>query len=124
MLAAGSGPAYVLVLKHNSKFASFNILAKGDYPAELNIPFPFALVSNDVSNDQLQIMPCYWFMYNIYALARNAWKYIDRDKRIEKIQFLETDFLAPDSVNEILKSLELLKYSLPVKHTNVNILLL
>jgi hypothetical protein len=48
-------------------------------------------------------------MYNIYALARNAWKYTDRDKRIEKIQYLETDFLAPDSVNEVLKSLELLK---------------
>ena len=110
-LIAGRGfwPGLCVSLKHNSKFASFNILAKGDYPAELNIPFPFALVSNDVSKDQLQIMPCYWFMYNIYALARNAWKYTDRDKRIEKVQFLESDFLAPDSVNEILKSLELLK---------------
>ena len=110
-LIAGRGfwPGLCVSLKHNSKFASFNILAKGDYPAELNIPFPFALVSNDVSKDQLQIMPCYWFMYNMYALARNAWKYTDRDKRIEKVQFLESDFLAPDSVNEILKSLELLK---------------
>jgi hypothetical protein len=110
-LIAGRGfwPGLCVSLKHNSKFASFNILAKGDYPAELNVPFPFALVSNDVSKDQLLIMPCYWFMYNIYALARNAWKYTDRDKRIEKIQYLETDFLAPDSVNEVLKSLELLK---------------
>ena len=27
--------------------ASFTIVAKGDFPAELNIPIPFSLVSND-----------------------------------------------------------------------------
>ena len=31
-------------------------------------------------------MPAYWFMYNMYALERNAWKYVDRDKRDDKIQ--------------------------------------
>lgn len=108
-IIAGRGfwPGLCVSLKHNSKFASFNILAKGDYPAELNIPIPFSLVSNDVSKDELTVMPAYWFMYNMYAVARNAWKYIDRDKRIEKIQHIEYDFLAPDSLNEMLASLNL-----------------
>ncbi|MEO5999223.1 MAG: DUF4954 family protein [Chitinophagaceae bacterium] len=110
-LIAGRGfwPGLCVSLKHNSKFASFTILAKGDFPVELNIPIPFCLISNDVSKDRLVIMPGYWFMYNMYALARNAWKYVDRDSRIEKTQYLEFDFLAPDSINEILVSLGLFK---------------
>jgi hypothetical protein len=108
-LIAGRGfwPGLCVSLKHNSKFASFTILAKGDYPAELDIPIPFSLVSNDVTKDQLTIMPGYWFMYNIYALARNSWKYIDRDKREEKLQHIEYDYLAPDTVNEMFESLRL-----------------
>jgi Domain of unknown function (DUF4954) len=110
-LVAGRGfwPGLCVSLKHNSKFASFLILAKGDYPAELNIPVPFSLVSNDVSKDELVVMPAYWFLHNMYALARNAWKYTDRDKRTDKTQTLEFDFLAPDSVNEMLTSLTLFK---------------
>jgi hypothetical protein len=54
-------------------------------------------------------MPGYWFIYNMYALARNSWKYIDRDKRIDKTQTLEFNFLAPDSVNELIQSLILLQ---------------
>ena len=46
-------------------------------------------------------MPGYWFMYNMYALARNSWKYEDRDKRTEKIQPIEYDYLAPDTINEM-----------------------
>lgn len=108
-LAAGRGfwPGLCVSLKHNSKFASFSIIAKGDFPAELNIPVPFSLISNDVANNSLVIIPGYWFMYNMYALARNSWKYTDRDKRTEKNQLIETDFLAPDTVNEILNSLAL-----------------
>ncbi|MFT3824990.1 MAG: DUF4954 family protein [Chitinophagaceae bacterium] len=110
-LVAGRGfwPGLCVSLKHNSKFASYTILAKGDYPAELNIPLPFALVSNDVHNNQLTVMPGYWFMYNMYALARNSWKYTDRDKRINKTQPLEFNFLAPDTVNEIIRSITLLQ---------------
>ena len=110
-IVAGRGfwPGLCVSLKHNSKFASFTILAKGDFPAELNIPIPFSLVSNDVSNDRLLVMPGYWFMYNMYALARNAWKYIDRDKRTEKIQYLEYDYLAPDTINEMFTSIALLE---------------
>jgi len=110
-IIAGRGfwPGLCVSLKHNSKFASFCIIAKGDYSAELNIPIPFCLISNDVSNDRLIAMPAYWFMYNMYALARNAWKYADRDKRLQKTQLLEFDYLAPDTINEIFDALTILK---------------
>jgi len=110
-LLAGRGfwPALCTSLKHNSRFAPFTILSKADYPAELDIPFPFSLVSNDVSNDELQVMPAYWLMYNQFALERNAWKYESRDKRTEKTQFLESHYMAPDTVNSIFDSLKLLE---------------
>lgn len=110
-LVAGRGfwPGLCVSLKHNSQFATFAILAKGDYPAELNIPIPFSLISNDVTNNRLIVMPGYWFLYNMYALARNSWKYGDRDRRTQKIQHLEFNFLAPDSVNELLVSIRLLE---------------
>jgi NDP-sugar pyrophosphorylase family protein len=107
--ARGFWPGLCVSIKHNSKFASFTLLAKGDYSYELNIPLPFSLVSNDVSNNQLSVRPAYWFMYNLYALARNAGKYVDRDKRTKKLQHIEYDFLAPDSVNEIFSALDVLK---------------
>ncbi|MFY7899938.1 MAG: DUF4954 family protein, partial [Chitinophagaceae bacterium] len=58
-LIAGRGfwPGLCVSLKHNTKFASFTIVAKGDYAYELNIPIPFSLVSNDDANNQLVIMP-------------------------------------------------------------------
>jgi hypothetical protein len=110
-LIAGRGfwPGLCVSLKHNSKFASFTILAKSDFPAELNIPVPFSLVSNDVANDKLVVMPAYWFMHNIYALERNAQKYRDRDNRVMKKQFIEYDYLAPDTINEIFTALGLLR---------------
>ena len=111
----GFWPGLCVSLKHNSKFASFTILTKGDYPAELNIPIPFCLLSNDVSNDKLLVMPGYWFMYNMYALERNAWKYVDRDRRTGRIQHIEYDYLAPDTVNELFESLKLLQSLSPDK---------
>jgi hypothetical protein len=121
-LIAGRGfwPGLCVSLKHNSKFASFALIAKGDFPAELNIPIPFSLISNDVSNDKLLVMPGYWFLYNMYALARNAGKYASRDKRPDKTQELEYDFLAPDSVNEIFDALELMKYYTANAHAKKN----
>jgi Domain of unknown function (DUF4954) len=108
-MIAGRGfwPGLCVSLKHNSRFASFAILAKGDYPAELDIPVPFALISNDTSKDELLVMPAYWFLHNMYALARNSWKYADRDKRIEKTQLLEFDFLAPDTISEMTAAITL-----------------
>ncbi len=110
-IIAGRGfwPGLCTSLKHNSRFAPYTILAKADYPSELNIPFPFALVSNDVANDELLIMPAYWLMYNQYALERNTWKYESRDKRAEKTQYLELQYLAPDTVNAMLDACRLLE---------------
>ncbi len=110
-LVAGRGfwPGLCVSLKHNSRFASFTLIAKGDFPAELNIPIPFSLVSNDVHDDKLLVKTGYWFLYNMYALARNAGKYAGRDKRTDRSQVYEYDFLAPDSVNEMFEALQLMK---------------
>src|SRR5688572_30591048 len=53
----GFWPGLCVSLKHNSKFACFTLIAKGDYPAELNIRLPFSLINNDVANNRLTIMP-------------------------------------------------------------------
>ena len=110
-IVAGRGfwPGLCVSLKHNSKFACFTLITKADYPAELNIPIPFSLVSNDASHDKLVVIPGFWFMYNMYALTRNSGKYVDRDKRYDKTQKIEYDFLAPDTVNEMFDGLQLLK---------------
>jgi len=110
-LIAGRGfwPGLCVSLKHNSRFASFTLIAKSDYPSELNIPIPFCLVSNDVSKDKLHLIPGYWFAYNMYALTRNAAKYVSRDKRLDKSIYIEYDFLAPDSVNEMFDSLRIME---------------
>lgn len=54
-------------------------------------------------------MPGYWFMYNMYALVRNGGKYRSRDKRPDRSQVIEYDYLAPDSVEEILDALPILR---------------
>lgn len=111
-IIAGRGfwPGLCVSLKHNSRFASFSLIAKGDYPFEIDLPIPFSLLINDTSHDRLLIMPGYWFLYNMYALARNSWKHPDRDKREEKIQRIEYDFLAPDSVEEMFNALDLMAF--------------
>ncbi len=109
IMGRGFWPGLCVSLKHNSVFASFTMVNKGDYPAELKIDIPFSLISNDVHNDQLTIMPAYWFLYNMYALARNSWKYNDRDKRSDKTQVLEYNYLAPDTINEIFTALNKLE---------------
>jgi NDP-sugar pyrophosphorylase family protein len=108
IMGRGFWPGLCVSIKHNSIFSSFALLNKGDYHFELNIPIPFSLISNDVVKDELVIMPGYWFLYNFYALARNAWKYIDRDKRITKSPIYEYDYLAPDSVNEMVQANKLI----------------
>jgi len=45
----------------------------------------------------------------MYALARNAGKYSDRDKRLYKAQHLEYHYLAPDSINELFDALILME---------------
>ena len=110
-LAAGRGfwPGLCCSFKHSSRFASYCLLAKGDYPAELDITLPFALVNNNQSKDQLEVMPAYWWMYNMYAMDRNSKKFAKRDKRKVKAQHIEFDNLAPDTAEEILRGMKLLR---------------
>ena len=110
-LAAGRGfwPGLCCSFKHSSRFASYCLLAKGDYPAELDIKLPFALVNNNTTKDQLEVMPAYWWMYNMYAMDRNSKKFAKRDKRVVKAQNIEFDNLAPDTAEEMLHGMELLR---------------
>lgn len=110
-LVAGRGfwPGLCSSVKHSSRFASFTLLAKGDFPAEMNVPLPFALVNNNVAADRLEIMPAYWWQYNMYALARNTQKYRARDKRVTKVQNIELDTFAPDTMQEVMKARRLLE---------------
>jgi hypothetical protein len=117
-IIAGRGfwPGLCVSLKHNSRFASYTLLVKGDFPHELDIQIPFSLVNNDVKNDKLIIIPGYWFMYNMYALIRNGNKYESRDKRLLKNQYLEYDILAPDTVNELFNSLRIIEFAVGSHH--------
>jgi hypothetical protein len=117
-IIAGRGfwPGLCVSLKHNSRFASYTLLVKGDFPHELDIQIPFSLINNDVKNDKLIIIPGYWFMYNMYALIRNGNKYESRDKRLLKNQYLEYDILAPDTVNELFNSLRIIEFAVGSHH--------
>ena len=110
-ISAGRGfwPGLAVTLKHSSCFASYVLIAKGDYPSELNIPLPFSLVNNNIHKNRLEILPAYFWLYNLYALERNSWKAGARDKRKIKVQHIETDYLAPDTAEEIINALELLE---------------
>jgi hypothetical protein len=116
IMGRGFWPGLCVSIKHNSKFASFSLLNKGDYNYELNVPLPFSLISNDPLKDELVIMPGYWFLYNFYALARNAWKYVDRDKRKYKTPIYEYGYLAPDSVNEMLDARAIIAKAVAIAH--------
>lgn len=110
-IQAGRGfwPGLCTSVKHSCRFASFVLLSKADYPAELDIPLPFSLLSNNVSKDRLEIMPAFWWMYNMYALARNSWKFKSRDNRLHKIQNIEFDPFAPDTIEEIFNARRLME---------------
>ena len=105
---AGRGfwPGLCSDFKHNSKFASFTLISKGSYQYELNITYPFSLVSRSSEEEGISIMPAYWFMYNMFAMARNNSKFKNRDVRAVKVQNIETDPLAPDTMQEVLSALD------------------
>ena len=109
-ISAGRGfwPGLCVSVKHSSRFASYCLLAKADYPSELNITLPFALVNNNATKNRLEVMPAYWWMYNMYAMDRNSRKFASRDKRVYKAQHVEFDNLAPDIVEEIIIGRDLL----------------
>lgn len=106
-IIAGRGfwPGLCSDFKHNSKFASFVLAAKGSYQRELNVSYPFSLISAAGENEPIQIMPAYWFMFNMFAIARNNYKFKKRDLRVVKVQHIETDPLAPDTMQQILPAL-------------------
>lgn len=110
-IQAGRGfwPGLCTSVKHSCRFASFVLLAKAAYPAEMNIPLPFALLNDNTSADQLEVMPAFWWLHNMYALARNTWKFNERDKRVSKVQNIEFDSLAPDTIEEIFNARRLLE---------------
>ncbi len=110
-IEAGRGfwPGLCVSVKHFCRFASFALLAKGDFPAELDVPLPFSLIANDAAGDRLRIMPGYWWLYNMYALARNSWKVRARDQRERKVQHVEFDTLAPDTAEEMFAAMTLLE---------------
>lgn len=110
-IQAGRGfwPGLCTSLKHSCRFASFILLAKAAYPAEMDIPLPFSLLNDNTSDDQLEVMPAFWWVYNMYALARNTWKFNTRDKRVRKVQNIEFDSLAPDTIEEIFHGRYLLE---------------
>lgn len=110
-LVAGRGfwPGLCTSVKHSSVFASYTLLAKGAYPAELNIKLPFCMLSNDETHGELDVTPAFWWSRNMYALARNNWKYKTRDKRVTKVQNIEYDTFAPDSMEEAIEARRLLE---------------
>jgi len=110
-IVAGRGfwPGLCSSVKHSSKFASFTLLSKADYPNELNIKLPFSLVSNNTSTNELEVMPAFWWMYDMYAIARNTSKYQKRDIRKRKIQHIEFETFAPDTMEEAIEGRKLIE---------------
>lgn len=110
-VVAGRGfwPGLCTSVKHSSVFASYVLLAKGAYPAEMHIRLPFSMVSNNESAGRLEIVPAFWWIYNMYALERNSQKYQARDKRVTKVQNIEFDTYAPDSMEEAFEARALLE---------------
>ncbi|MGC9455391.1 MAG: DUF4954 family protein [Phycisphaerae bacterium] len=108
---AGRGfwPGLCVSLKHNCRFASFALITKGDYHCELNVPLPFCLIGQSETGERLHLMPGYWWLHNMYALARNTWKIGTRDKRKRKLQHLEFDSFAPDTAEELFAGMKLLE---------------
>src|SRR5690606_20445310 len=72
---------------------------------ELNIRFPFGLVSNAVETNQLIIFPAYWVVYNMYAMMRNTSQSVSSDQRKLKNQYIENDVLSSYTVNKKFKPL-------------------
>ncbi len=110
-IEAGRGfwPGLSTSVKHSSRFASYCLLAKGDYRSELNLPLPFCLVDDDRTRDRLVLVPAYWWTHNLFALLRNESKFAARDKRIRRQLLLEQSPFAPDTAEETIAAIGLLE---------------
>jgi hypothetical protein len=105
----GFWPGLCTSFKHNSRFASYTMCVKADYPSELYIPFPFSLILNDTPSNTLVIIPAYWFSHNMYSFIRSKSKFTKRDKRIIREQHIEHNPLAPDTIEEIFAAITILE---------------
>jgi NDP-sugar pyrophosphorylase family protein len=110
-IEAGRGfwPGLSTSVKHSSRFASYCLLAKGDYRFELDIALPFCLVDDDRSVDRLVLVPAYWWTHNLYALMRNEGKLASRDARVIKSPRIEFSPFAPDTAEEMIAAIALLE---------------
>ncbi|GBU21477.1 hypothetical protein R80B4_01370 [Fibrobacteres bacterium R8-0-B4] len=105
----GFWPGLCVSLRHNSRFASFTMIAKGAYQTEFDLKLPFSLIAVDEKSGSPTVLPAFWFTHNMYAVMRSAQKFAARDKRIHRSQFIEHDPLAPDTVDEIFEALDLIE---------------
>ena len=110
-IVAGRGfwPGLCSSVKHSSRFACYTLLSKGAYMFEMNIKLPFSLVFDDAKEGNLVVKPAFWWTDNMYALCRNNWKYQSRDVRVTKVQNIEFDTFAPDSMGETIEARRLLE---------------
>lgn len=106
-MIAGRGfwPGLCSDFKYDSRFASFVLVSKGSYQNELNITYPFSLLATSNDDKAVHIIPAYWFLYNMFAIVRNKYKFSARDKRIVKKQHIETNPFAPDTMQEIISAI-------------------
>jgi NDP-sugar pyrophosphorylase family protein len=110
-LWAGRGfwPGLCTSFKHNSRFASYTTAAKADYQSEIDLPYPFSLISNDLSSNSLIVYPAWAISSNLYSLIRSSQKFQKRDKRIHKNQIIELSPFAPDTIEECFNALNLIE---------------
>ncbi|MCR5284220.1 MAG: DUF4954 family protein [Treponema sp.] len=102
----GFWPGLCSDFKHNSRFASFSLISKGSYQYELDIPYPFSLITPGANGDMaIHIIPAWWFMYDMFAISRNKNKFLKRDRRKVHLQEIETDPFAPDTMEEVLHAI-------------------
>ncbi len=118
--ARGFWPGLCTSFKHNSRFASYCLSAKADYPSELDIPFPFSLIVNDSETNALVIIPAFYFIHNMYSFIRNRVKFVNRDKRIIREQNTEHNPLAPDTIEEIFNAIAILEQTAGKQWYSIN----
>jgi len=119
---AGRGfwPGLCVSLKHNSRFASFTMISKGDYTKELDIRYPFSLIATDDKN-KAAVFPAFWFTYDMYAVMRSAQKFVKRDRRAHRGQFIEHDIFAPDTVGEMFEAVAAIEAKQPLGNVGADI---
>ncbi len=59
-LQAGFLACLQRTLKYDCKFASYVLIAKGEYPHELNIPFHSTYLVQTLRRGERVVMPAYW----------------------------------------------------------------